>query len=300
MWRTLLVTNGSRLSTRDKRLIVKAEEQEFYVPLEDIYAVVVESLQTEITASTIIALVTAGAHIVICDEKHLPCSLTLPLNTHFHASNVLKQQIELPRQIKAALWKEIVKAKIRNQEKVLRFTGRSKTVRDKLLQYAQEVEDDDVSNREGLSAKMFFRELYGSEFVRKADNAINSALNYGYAILRSAVSKSLVSYGFNCALGIHHMGEFNAYNLSDDFMEPFRPIVDYWVDANHTDLCEDLTMNNKLGLINLLNQCALCGGKKVKIRYAISLLVKSFVSCIENSVADGLLLPEIIPFDEAE
>ncbi len=298
MWRTVLITKGGRISTRDNQLIIKTHEYENVIPLEDIYSIVIESLRTEFTANAVNALTTAGVHIIICNDKHLPNSLALPLNTHYRAYNVLKKQIELPKEIKSVLWKEIIKSKIINQKRVLQFTGKSKNVMNKLMQFSQEVLNDDTSNREGLSAKMFFRELYGSEFVRMADDSINSALNYGYAILRSAVSKSLVAYGFNCALGIHHINEYNAFNLSDDFMEPYRPIVDFWVDTNRTDLCGNLTMDNKLGLINLINQCVLCDGKRVKVRYSIDLLVKSLVSCIENGVADGLLLPEIIPFDQ--
>lgn len=298
MWRTVFVTKGGRLSTKDNHLIVKSQEQENIIPLEDIYSVIIESAETEFTTKAVNALTQAGIQIVICNDKHMPCSLTLPLNSHYRAYSVLHKQINLPQSLKAALWKQIVIGKIQNQEKVLKLSRASKTVREKLIQFSSEVIEDDSTNREGLAAKMFFRALYGSSFIRMADDAINAALNYGYAILRSAVSKSLVGYGFNCALGIHHIGEYNPYNLSDDFMEPFRPLVDYWVDLNHLDLLDELTVSNKIGLIGIINQSVICNNKKMKVRNAINIMIKSFVSCIENGVSDELLLPEIIPFSE--
>jgi len=299
MWRTVFVTKGEQISVRDGSLAVKGEDENL-IPVEDIYSVIIESIQTSVTVKAINALTESGAAIVTCDDKHMPCSLTLPLNTHYRSYSVLKAQIEMPEELKAALWKKIIRAKIINQAKVLAFSFRNISVRDKLFEFADEVTDGDVTNREGLAAKMFFRELYGSEFIRMADDAINSALNYGYAILRSAVSKSLVSYGFNCALGIHHIGEFNPYNLSDDLMEPFRPLVDYWTDINHLDLLDSLTLENKRGLINLLNRDVLFDKKKTKVRYAIDLMAKSLASCIEKGGDEYLLLPEIIRIESED
>ena len=296
MWRTVFITAGEKVSLKDNFLAVETE-QENLIPIEDIYAVVAESAQTLITVKAINALTQAGAHIVLCDDKHLPCSLTLPLNNHYRAFAVLKKQLAIPDALKDALWQTVIKAKILNQQKVLAYAHRSENVRERMRGFADEVAAGDPTNREGLAAKMFFRELYGCDFIRMADDSINSALNYGYAILRSAVSKSLTAYGYNCAFGIHHIGEYNPYNLSDDFMEPFRPLVDCWTDLNHNDLMGELTRSNKTGLIGLLNATVRSGGKRVKTRNAIDLMIKSFTTCLNDGVADALVLPEVLPLE---
>ena len=54
----------------------------------------------------------------------------------------------------------------------------------------------------------------------------NNLLNYGYAILRAVVARSLVVSGLLPTLGIHHHNRYNAYCLADDIMEPYRPYVD--------------------------------------------------------------------------
>jgi len=85
----------------------------------------------------------------------------------------------------------------------------------------------DETNREGLAAKVFFRELYGSNFIRFSDDGINNALNYGYKILTGAISRTISKYGLNNYLGLFHIGKTNPYNLACDFIEPLRPLVDY-------------------------------------------------------------------------
>ncbi|WP_375317716.1 type II CRISPR-associated endonuclease Cas1 [Spiroplasma endosymbiont of Virgichneumon dumeticola] len=107
----------------------------------------------------------------------------------------------------------------------------------------------DANNREGLTAKIFFRELYGSGFIRFNDDGINSALNYGYKILMSAISRTISKYGLNNYLGIFHIGKSNPYNLACDFIEPLRPIVDYWVTKNIDTINNSISYNHRLELI---------------------------------------------------
>lgn len=55
---------------------------------------------------------------------------------------------------------------------------------------------------------------------------INNRLNYGYAVIRSYIARSLVAAGFHPTFGIHHDNQLNAFNLADDLIEPYRAIVD--------------------------------------------------------------------------
>lgn len=297
MWRTILIGQGERLSVKNKQLIVHGKE-DIKIPIEDIYSIVIENRMLSITSPTITALTDEGVHVLFCDEKHLPVSLVLPLNTHYRVLSVLKKQIYMEQDFKDKIWQKIIRAKILNQAEVLELCERNETVIQHLKKYSDEVIEGDLRNREGLAAKLFFREMYGAEFIRMNDDVINSALNYGYAVIRACVSRTLVAYGFNCAIGIHHIGEYNPFNLADDLMEPLRPIVDYWVDNNIYDLNDYLTKSNRIGLVSLVNRTVLCDNKHTKLRYAIDRYINSFVTCIDRRDVSYLRIPQILELGE--
>ncbi len=191
------------------------------------------------------------------------------------------------------LWQEIIKAKIENQAYVLKSQGCLSDSYNHLMKFKDEVKVGDKTNREGLSAKMFFRALYGVDFIRLQDNVINYALNYGYAIIRSSVAKTLCAYGYNCVLGIHHISETNPFNLADDLMEPLRPLVDLWVDKNNEELVDELTYSNRKNLINLINESVLLDNKNMKVRYAIDRYISSFTTAIEKQDVYEICIPRI-------
>jgi CRISPR-associated protein Cas1 len=55
---------------------------------------------------------------------------------------------------------------------------------------------------------------------------VNGMLDYGYAILRTAVLRSLAAHGFIAAIGIAHTAKAGSFALADDVMEPLRPWID--------------------------------------------------------------------------
>lgn len=140
--------------------------------------------------------------------------------------------------------------------------------------------------------------MFGCTFKRSDDDITNAALNYGYTIIRSAVAKTLTAYGYNCILGIHHINEQNAFNLADDIMEPFRPLVDLWTDNSCDDLWEELTKTNRKELINLVNVPIKMDNKKTRVRYAIDKCVSSLTSAIDENDPELLLLPTLIPIED--
>ncbi|MBR6984994.1 MAG: type II CRISPR-associated endonuclease Cas1 [Ruminococcus sp.] len=140
--------------------------------------------------------------------------------------------------------------------------------------------------------------MFGTEFKRMAGDVTNAALNYGYTIIRSCVCKTLTAYGYNCVLGIHHINEQNAFNLADDIMEPFRPLVDLWTDNSCDDLFEELTKDNRKKLINLVNVPIRIGRKKTRVRYAIDKCVSSLTTAIEKNDPGLMHLPTLIQIDE--
>ena len=110
------------------------------------------------------------------------------------------------------MWAAIVKNKIMNQALLLRKIRSSKY--ELVLSYVDEVVSGDKTNREGHAAKVYFNALFGNKFIRNADDSINAALNYCYAILLSTINKEIINNGYLTQLGIHHKNEFNDFNLT--------------------------------------------------------------------------------------
>ncbi len=295
MWRSIIIYNGERLSVKDNWLIVTYEDGEIkQIPMEDLYCVVIDNRNLTLTVPTITALSEHRVHTIVTDERHLPSAQLYPMNTNYHSYRILKKQLALQGDFRGVVWQRIIQRKILNQAICLENQWAENEVTDKLREFASEVDLHDAGNREGVSAKFYFRNLFGSDFIRFADDNINAMLNYGYAIIRSGVAKSLVAHGFNCVLGIHHISETNDFNLADDFMEPLRTLVDDWV-ANHDDCYEEgLSKYVKGELVNLYNSSILFDGKEMKVRYAIDSMVRTFVTAVETNNPERVIFPEMI------
>lgn len=293
MFRTLYVTQGEKINIEDNWLVVTNKEGLKKIPLEDIQSIVIDNLQTNISIYTLQLLAKHSVNTVLCDNRHMPSCIVLPFAQHYMPYGVLKKQIGLDENFKNLLWQKIIKSKIINQTKVLKIKGTPRTIQEKMQIFSQEVLPGDSGNREAVAAKMFFRHMYGFNFLRFEDDVVNSALDYGYAIIRSAVARSLAIYGYNCTLGIHHINSFNGFNLADDFIEPLRPIVDLWVYQNNEELLDTLSKENKLGLINLLNKSVIFSNKKMKLYNAIDRYIASFTTAIDNDDIDRLIIPYI-------
>lgn len=298
MWRTVIVSSGEKLNIKDNWLVVTSENSENRVPVNDIYSLVIENRSAMLSVSVLTTLTQAGAHVIFCDEAHMPTTTALPLNNHYRPYNVIKNQINMTQEFKDILWTSIVKQKILNQCSCLRYRGvKSEKVKE-IAELSEKIKNGDSTNREAVAAKKYFSALFGVTFRRTDDEVTNHALNYGYAIIRSAVAKTLCAYGFNGTIGIHHINESNPFNLADDIMEPLRPVVDMWTDENCDNLFENLTYINRRDLIDIPNQVILHNGRKMRIRYAIDMYVKSFASAVSRNNALLLQIPELIPFDD--
>ena len=265
----LFVANDAHISVKNNQLKLKNKEKEETYPIEDINSIVLENLQTNITTYTLSKLAQSKVVVYFCDEKHLPCAYLLPYYSHFSQSKTFETQINLPVPLRKNLWKEIVRHKIQNQNICLKLCGK----KEMLTPYLKKLKSDDASNMEAVSASVYFKELFGDKFTREQDNSINSALNYGYAIIRGAVARSIVGHGLLPFIGLKHSNTFNNYNLADDLMEVFRPYVDLCVFENY-DL--KFNLDYKAMLYNLLNCDCEIGGAKYTLSYAIELFVQAF------------------------
>jgi CRISP-associated protein Cas1 len=293
-WRNVYVSKQSKLSLKQNNLIIKLEE-EFKVPIEDISTIMIESQMVTLTSALISKLTENNVIIYICDYYHLPNSVILPMNNHSRYLKMIEFQLGSSKPFKKRLWQMIVIEKILNQAKVLEFVNKESYK--KLHYYSSLVDSGDTGNIESIAANHYFKILFQNEFSRREENTFNIALNYGYSIIRSAIARSLVAYGFLPVLGVHHHSELNNFNLVDDIIEPYRQIVDLWVIEN-VNIQDEFNTFYKVKLYNLLNYNILIDNKVNSVLNAIELTVKSLSTAFRLKDYSHLLLPSLLQLEE--
>ena len=277
-FRTVVITRQSKISYKNRFLVVKQENDEKYIHLSEIDTVIVDSISVSISAYLLKELADNKINIIFCDEKHNPFGEIVPYYSKHNTSKMIKEQIKWKTTDKDKIWSEIVKNKIMNQALLLKKTKSDKYKL--VLSYIDEVVDGDKTNREGHAAKVYFNALFGNDFVRNSDDSINAALNYGYAILLSTINKEIINNGYLTQLGIHHKNEFNEFNLICDLMEPFRIVIDNFVYYNQE---RKLDTEYKLDIVNILNGTFKYQGKNYTLKDIIKMYVKNTLDSVNNS-----------------
>jgi len=223
------ISEASYIHLKDRQLIID-REKEFVgsIPIEDLGILILQHPAIVMTQALIIACQENNVAVVFCDERHLPYSCLLPLcEGHSLHSKILKVQTSITPPIKNRLWQQVVKFKIRNQIDTLELANKNTSALERLL---TKVKSGDPENIEAQAARNYWRILFGEGFRRDIDApGVNSLLNYGYAVMRAMIARSIVSSGLHPAFGLHHSNQYNGLCLADDLMEPFRPWVDWLV-----------------------------------------------------------------------
>lgn len=267
---------GSRLSKRRGHLIVSLGESTHEVPLDDIFGVVIVCEDVQVSTNALVALLDRGIAIQFCNGRHMPSGMLLPYVGHQLTRERQLAQISLSNAQKGRLWQKIITSKIKNQAVILELESRGAEI---LRKFAEEVRPMDESNMEGQAARLYWRELFGEDFRRDVTaSGINSFLNYGYAIVRSAVARYAVASGLNPAFGLFHRNMGNPFCLVDDLMEPFRPLVDRLC----IDFVEEieLTTQIKRTLVDVLEVLVGYQGIVSPLRQAIQRYCQSFASAV--------------------
>lgn len=290
-YRNLMIASNAQLKTENEQLLITTDATH-RVPIEDINSVLIENRQSTITIATLAKLAQDGVTVYVCDEKHTPCAIMMPFaqNSRQYAMLKLQESISLPMQ--KQLWQQIVKSKISNQAKCLELNGFVADAKN-LLSLAKSVVSGDAKNVEAVAAANYFKTLFGKNFFRSDEKDMrNAALNYGYAIIRGHIARLIASYGFLPMKGIHHCSELNAYNLADDFIEPFRPVVDLLV-AKELQSITNLTPKIKQKLYNLLNVDINIASQMHSVAYAAEKMIQSYTRCCQKSTKE-LVLPKLV------
>ena len=262
---------------------VKNEFTDTLVSLDDIYIIIIENQQTTITSALLSNLAKADISVVFVDDKFNPTAISIGLYKNSRTSKIQKSQININKPRLNRLWQTVIYKKVLNQADVLN------TIKDDEYLYSllKRINSGDKNNIEAVSASYYFKELFGKDFYRNniEDNR-NIALNYGYSILRSSIIRYIIAYGLNPSFGMWHSSELNAFNLADDLIEPFRPIVDKYVLNN-------VSKNNLISSINKQELVALLYSKvknnqeqSTSVNEAIKNIVASYQSFCLNKRED--------------
>lgn len=296
--RTLYFGNPAYLSLTNSQLVIKMPEVEKAnlpetfkestvrtIPIEDIGVVVLDNRQITITQGAIEAMLENNCAIITCDSSHLPVGLMLPLCGNTTQSERFREQIDASLPLKKQLWQQTVQSKIHNQAAVLKQT-RDVVVKN-MLAWENDVRSGDADNLEGRAAAYYWKNMFPEvpDFTRDRDGvAPNNLLNYGYAILRAVVARSLVASGLLPTLGIHHHNKYNAYCLADDIMEPYRPYIDLLVTGITAKFGypEELTTELKRELLVIPVLDVVIGGQRSPLMTAVAQTTASLYKCFSG------------------
>ncbi|GCD78179.1 CRISPR-associated endonuclease Cas1 [Thermaurantimonas aggregans] len=297
--KTLFFTQPAYLHISNRQLIIDLKNQgtTHQVPVEDIGFVILENQQITVTQSVIASLIDNNACILCCDEKHMPSGLLMPLAQNNTFTEKVRYQLEASEPLKKNLWKQTVVSKIRNQAALLTSIGIDSTP---MHRWASEVTSGDKGNVEAKAASYYWEKYF--EYLKTKANRHrngpppNNLLNYGYAILRAVVARSLSASGCLLMVGIYHRNKYNPFCLADDVMEPYRPFVDQVVlniVSQLREIPEQLTTALKKELLVIPTLDTLIDGQKSPLMIATQRTSASLVACFGGE-SRKMLYPEML------
>lgn len=294
--KTLYFGNPAYLSLRDAQLVIKIPEiesakdvttefkkmNERTIPIEDIGVVVLDNKRITITTGAMEAMLENDCALISCDSKSMPVGLMLPLAGNTLQNERFRDQLDASIPLKKQLWQQTVKQKIANQATILdQYTSAETGC---MQRWVADVRSGDADNLEARAAAYYWKNVFTDiqDFTRGRDGEPpNNLLNYGYAILRAVVARSLVGSGLLPTLGIHHHNRYNAYCLADDIMEPYRPYVDELVlrIMQEEDDYTELTKNIKAKLLQIPVLDVVINGKRSPLMIAAGITTASLYKC---------------------
>lgn len=284
-FRTVVVNSRSKLECRLNFLIVRGEtEKRIYI--NEINTLIVQSTAVSLTAALLSELVRNNVKVVFCDEKCNPSSELLPYYGSHNTSKRIKIQTGWTQEIKDEVWKVLIAKKITSQSELLKKRG-FETESIMLEEYAADVTPGDKTNREGHAAKVYFNCILPEGVTRRGGGFINGCLNYGYAVLLSAINREIVASGYMTQIGVWHDNEFNEFNLGSDMIEPLRTIID---ETALTIEPGDATFKHTMA--GALNYEVTFADKKTTLDVAVRQYVKSVLYALEVNDPDEVTFPE--------
>ena len=294
-WRTLYIEDSHKVSLYLNNLKVENGVEQYVVPLADIDTVIFNNYKMYMTVQLLCKLSQNNVCVIVCEKNGLPELMINPIAGNFSAFRQQELQLNLDDGWRGLLWQTIIKGKIANQAEVLECFSADMQAIEYLLAFEEQVDLDDVTNREGVAAKVYFRSLFGELFIRErnAADSINIALNYGYAIIRSMLARSVVAKGLLPTLGIKHRNPYNHFNLVDDFIEPYRPLIDQWVYSNIYEPSQPFAREKRLGLIEALTGKIIYDNKKYCVAQSMNIYIDSIINFMKTGEENLIKMPNV-------
>ena len=288
-YHNILVQEPRKLTTKNKQLYIDGEN---VYPLEDINTIIIENRQCVITSYLLSEMAANKVNVLICDDKHMPCGCLLPIDGNVRKTSYFFSQLELSEVKRKQLWKQIITQKILNQAYCLKKHGLVSESKE-LINLSKNVKSNDNSNLESEAARKYFKYLFGKNFTRGDEILVNACLNYAYAIVRAIIARTVVAYGLEPALGIWHHNTYNAFNLVDDLIEPYRAIIDNEVlNILEEGDFKEMDIELKHSLINIQYAIVKFNDKKYELLDTIKEVVISYQKCCCKK-EEKLILPLI-------
>ena len=294
------IENPATLSLALEQLVIQQlPDSRVTRPLDDAGHIIIDNPQVTLTAPLLQACAQNQVAIIVCDQKHLPCGIWLPLEGHTMTGGRTRAQLESNKPLNKQLWQTTIKSKIENQSEVLKKWSRSFATLDKL---ALSVRSADTTNTEATAASHYWRHWLGpkSSFRRDPDGEPpNHLLNFAYAVLRSMTARYLIGAGLWPIYGMHHTNLYNIMPLADDVMEPYRPFADQLVLEmleQDPDILEDFSLQRKdrTTLLTLPYLDVEMNGTRRPLQVALQLTCASLARCYEEKTSTHLLFPTLI------
>lgn len=289
-WRSVMISRPAKLRREHYSLAIE-QEQTAFVPFEDIAVIVLNHREITLSHPVLSACAEYGIGLYATGHNHQPSGVFLPFLSHSRTTRLMRKQLDIGKPLAKQAWANIVRRKIENQAQCLHLS-KCKGV-DRLTSYANRVRSGDADNLEGQAAAYYFAQLFGQGFYRAEERWTNAALDYGYAVFRGAIARGLVAHGLHPPIGLFHASEQNAFNLADDLIEPFRPLVDLHVRLHHASTEGDLSPQDKSALVALLNVDVAMPQGKMSALSSIEYAVESLARLYEQDNSD-LDLPRLI------
>ena len=280
-WRRLVIASKAHISIQGNAVSIRQDSSINLVPISQLCSIMIENPFVTLSSAFLTRIAKENIALVFCDGKYMPAAEFVSL--YNDTSNRLENQIQWRKEQKSSVWMQILHQKLQSEIELLEKYSLPNSQQICYLQSCIR-SSDQCDTIESQAARYYFNSLYGKGFCRRTENPINSALNYGYSIILSAISRAITIHGLHPAIGIHHANQRNPFNLSCDLIEPFRAAVDECVYCTPD---RELDWSYKKELINITRKHVSYDNKHMELEQAIDCLVLDVIAamkCPENKI----------------
>ncbi|MDP3936291.1 MAG: type II CRISPR-associated endonuclease Cas1 [Alphaproteobacteria bacterium] len=291
-WKIALFQNRVELRLTADQLSITQEGQMTLLPLQDLCAIVLETPQITLTSALLSKLNAHNVALITCNEKHIPNGILLGFHQHSRQTEVTQLHINMGHPLKKQLWKRIIQQKVHNQAYAVHPYSKDHSKR--INRLALTIKSGDKENIEAQAAKIYWQKIFYQGYRRHGGCIIDMGLNYAYSVIRAMIARCISAFGLIPSLGVHHCNQLNAFNLSDDLIEPFRPLIDAFVKERITDehmLLSELSPLTRKELASIGFAPCEMNQKTYEIATAIDEMCQSFLRALREKDPKLLYLP---------